>query len=423
MQTTETCPNCGGVLAEPAKFCSNCGQKNWKEPLSFRRLWGDLAKLIFYWDGKLWSSLKMLVRPGRLTEAYLNEKHAPYFNPIQLFLIAGAIWAGVSSGASHVRAEQKMRQEYNFAALVERSTLQKVFENARQIEQHSPDSLRTAHYNQLLRVSKRQMFRKHTERDSLWVAFTAESGGIHQAEYLLFKNSPYPEHQRFADALPRADGWLNNLLSSDFTEDSLKAAQIWQKRRAEDSITGPMTTFLHKDSFSVQIKGQYLQIAADDVREMPLNAVLDYYRIQGWSNRLLAQFQLRSQWEFSNLIDGGFGKLFWGVFLAIFPVAYLMRWFFRGHRFIHHFVFLLHCWTFFMLFSFCFQWLPPSFKFISDALDLVYVGYFGLALHYIYRNTWWVTALKTISLGALMLVFFGAFEFVYIVISIFWASI
>lgn len=379
--------------------------------------------MIFYWDGKLWSSLKMLVRPGRLTEAYLNEKHAPYFNPIQLFLIAGAIWAGMSTGASHLRAEQKMRQEYNFAALVERSTLQKVFENARQIEQNAPDSLRTAHYEQLLRVSKRQMFRKHTERDSLWVAFTAQSGGVHQSEYLMFKTSPYPEHQRFADALPRADDWLDQLLSPGSNEDSLKAVKVWQKRQAEDTATGPMTTFLNKDSFSIQIKGQYLHIAADDMREMPLDAVLDYYQIQGWGNRLFAQFQLRSQWEFSSLMDGGFGKLFWGIFLAIFPMAYLMRWFFRGHRFIHHFVFLLHCWTFFMLFNFCFQWLPKTFDPLSDALDLGYVVYFGLALHYIYRNNWWTTALKTVGLGALMLAFFGAFEFVYIIVSIFWASV
>jgi hypothetical protein len=192
---------------------------------------------------------------------------------------------------------------------------------------------------------------------------------------------------------------------------------------AQDTVTGPVTTFLNKDSLSIQVKGQYLRIAADDMREMPLDAVLDHYRIQGWSDRLFARFQLRSQWEFSNLIDGGFGKLFWGVFLAIFPVAYLMRWFFRGRRFIHHFVFLLHCWTFFMLCNFGFQWLPKTLAPLSYALDVIYVVYFGGALHYVYRNNWWATALKTVGLGALMLAFFGAFEFVYIVVSIFWASV
>lgn len=92
-----TCPSC--AQRRRAAFCPTCGE----EPLRPRdlkvddlatRLLGALSSV----DGRLMRSFRLLlVRPGALTEAYVAGRRRLYVAPLQLFLIANALFFALQS--------------------------------------------------------------------------------------------------------------------------------------------------------------------------------------------------------------------------------------------------------------------------------------------------------------------------------------
>lgn len=92
-----TCPGCGTVRR--TAFCQNCGE----EPLRPRDLKvDDLAARLFAAlsnvDGKLLRSFRaLLATPGALTLHYVDGRRRPYLGPLQLFLIANALFFAVQS--------------------------------------------------------------------------------------------------------------------------------------------------------------------------------------------------------------------------------------------------------------------------------------------------------------------------------------
>jgi hypothetical protein len=92
-----TCPSCAQRRA--SLFCPTCGE----EPLRPRdlkvddlatRLLGALSSV----DGRLMRSFRLLlVRPGALTEAYVAGRRRLYVAPLQLFLIANALFFALQS--------------------------------------------------------------------------------------------------------------------------------------------------------------------------------------------------------------------------------------------------------------------------------------------------------------------------------------
>lgn len=92
-----TCPGCGRRRA--SAYCPACGE----EPLRPRDLKvDDLATRIFgalsNIDGKLTRSFRaLLLRPGALTELYVAGQRRPWLGPLQLFLIANALFFAVQS--------------------------------------------------------------------------------------------------------------------------------------------------------------------------------------------------------------------------------------------------------------------------------------------------------------------------------------
>ena len=83
------CRNCGRSAGP--EFCGHCGQE--VEP---RRgpLFGLLRELLDEWlslDGRLVRTFVELVRPGRLTERYLEGKRVAYMRPLRLYLLASVL--------------------------------------------------------------------------------------------------------------------------------------------------------------------------------------------------------------------------------------------------------------------------------------------------------------------------------------------
>ena len=92
-----TCPGCARQRA--TAFCPDCGE----EPLRPRDLKvDDLAARIFAAlssvDGKLMRSFRaLLATPGALTLSYVEGSRRSYLGPLQLFLIANALFFAVQS--------------------------------------------------------------------------------------------------------------------------------------------------------------------------------------------------------------------------------------------------------------------------------------------------------------------------------------
>jgi hypothetical protein len=87
----EHCLNCGKHLR--GRYCSNCGQDSWEHQDSIWHLIRHFFNDITHYDGKLWKTVKpLLVKPGFLTQEYMNGKRASYLNPVRLFIFLNFIF-------------------------------------------------------------------------------------------------------------------------------------------------------------------------------------------------------------------------------------------------------------------------------------------------------------------------------------------
>jgi hypothetical protein len=80
------CPNCATPLE--GKWCYACGQLGEDFHRSARKLLSESLNEFFDLDNRLWSTLPdLVIRPGRLTRAYLDGHRAPQVPPLRLFLV------------------------------------------------------------------------------------------------------------------------------------------------------------------------------------------------------------------------------------------------------------------------------------------------------------------------------------------------
>jgi hypothetical protein len=94
------CANCATPLQGP--WCHACGQSAEDFHRSIFRLAAEVIEGLFHFDGRLWRTLPdLMLRPGRLTRAYLEGHRAPQIPPLRLFLVvllAIFLVGGLTSG-------------------------------------------------------------------------------------------------------------------------------------------------------------------------------------------------------------------------------------------------------------------------------------------------------------------------------------
>jgi Protein of unknown function (DUF3667) len=107
------CRNCEAPLAGP--YCAQCGQHAHESARELSAVlhnaWHDLTHL----DGRLWPTLYfLLLRPGRLTVDYFQEKRARYLPPVRLYLVLSLAFFTVNAlqapPAGSVRAAAEAHQ-------------------------------------------------------------------------------------------------------------------------------------------------------------------------------------------------------------------------------------------------------------------------------------------------------------------------
>jgi|GEM_PF-4513094 len=98
LSTTSHCLNCNHEIN--GHYCANCGQKfSENENLRLSHFLQTAVNEVFSWDSKLWTTLKLLVlRPGLLTEDYLNGRRVAHIHPVRMFIVISAMMMLINSG-------------------------------------------------------------------------------------------------------------------------------------------------------------------------------------------------------------------------------------------------------------------------------------------------------------------------------------
>jgi hypothetical protein len=91
------CLNCGADLH--GAFCGACGQRSVPADPTVAELVGDAWQELSGYDGRLASTFKSLLHPGRLTLDYLAGHRARYLSPVRLYLTLSVIYFLVAAAA------------------------------------------------------------------------------------------------------------------------------------------------------------------------------------------------------------------------------------------------------------------------------------------------------------------------------------
>lgn len=91
------CLNCGADL--DGAFCGACGQRSVPANPTVSELAGDAWQELTGYDGRIASTFRSLLRPGRLTNDYLQGRRARYLSPVRLYLIVSVVYFVVSAAA------------------------------------------------------------------------------------------------------------------------------------------------------------------------------------------------------------------------------------------------------------------------------------------------------------------------------------
>jgi hypothetical protein len=89
------CANCDAPLAD--RYCGRCGQDS-HASLSFGHFTHELVEGLFHVDSKFWRTLRtLLIRPGLLTQQYLDGRRNSYSPPFRSYLVISIAYFVVAS--------------------------------------------------------------------------------------------------------------------------------------------------------------------------------------------------------------------------------------------------------------------------------------------------------------------------------------
>lgn len=85
------CKNCTAILPDGAIYCFNCGQRYQLDKKTVGQLFREFLKETLNIESKTYRSLRDLLVPGKLTQAYFAGRQKSYLSPIRIFLVFAAI--------------------------------------------------------------------------------------------------------------------------------------------------------------------------------------------------------------------------------------------------------------------------------------------------------------------------------------------
>ena len=113
------CRNCNSAMPANAKYCSQCGQKDYTGRIKLRTILLEILETLFNLENKTFKTLGALFIPGKLTIEFFKGRHQTYFRPIRLFLIMAilhfAVIAYVVNNALEEELETQRLESYTEA--------------------------------------------------------------------------------------------------------------------------------------------------------------------------------------------------------------------------------------------------------------------------------------------------------------------
>jgi hypothetical protein len=101
------CLNCDTLLH--GEFCSNCGQRAVPPHPTVRELAGDALSEFTGWDGKFAETIRsLMLRPGQLTQEWLEGHRASYVAPLRMYLTASLLYFVVSAAAPNLTGRRNI---------------------------------------------------------------------------------------------------------------------------------------------------------------------------------------------------------------------------------------------------------------------------------------------------------------------------
>lgn len=90
------CLDCGGLLT--GRYCAACGQPANTRVLSMHDVAHDLVHSVLHLDSRVWKTLRsLLLRPGELTNAFIEGKRQRYLPPFRLYLVLSVLFFALSA--------------------------------------------------------------------------------------------------------------------------------------------------------------------------------------------------------------------------------------------------------------------------------------------------------------------------------------
>ena len=106
------CLNCGHPLKLTDKYCPNCSQANSTKKLTLLDFFEEFFANYFSYDSKLWRTLTvLLLKPGKITRAYIDGKRLSYTNPFRFLLSLAIVYFLIISFNSEFESWNKFGSE------------------------------------------------------------------------------------------------------------------------------------------------------------------------------------------------------------------------------------------------------------------------------------------------------------------------
>lgn len=120
------CLNCGTIVQ--GKYCHVCGQENVEPKESFLGMVLHFFYDITHFDGKFFSTIKVLFRkPGLLTAEYIKGRRAAYLNPVRMYVFTSAFFFLIFFSFFKLKTGDTGNES---SEGLDQATLEKIYENA-----------------------------------------------------------------------------------------------------------------------------------------------------------------------------------------------------------------------------------------------------------------------------------------------------
>lgn len=444
------CLNCHYPLAKDYKFCPNCGQHPTDGKTSFGHLFLEFFEGLFHVDGKLFTTLRHVFVPGKLTEEFFKGRHKSYAAPFQLFLVLGGLFFLLISLALHDKDEEikelferektkyvvknvlrttdsinKTFDIYNSQSSVKvfaNSVIKKVFtkfnpktpvNNGKSLKKLK--DLRENNDYKLTPAKKDSLIKKLMVDSILFIIQIADEKNISNYEAAKTAVS-------YADSIAKI-----NTVSAPEININLNNEDDTKNMLENDSLT---------DFYTFSKDKKIYKISYDDIYNLKEDEISRKYRIEGFWARLFARQKIRFYKSGGNVLHYILSKSLWIILVSMFPIALFLKLLYRRqHKYlIEHFLFLMHFTCYFFIVNILYLgwvYLESRFTgvsstgtkttFFDSLLSAIYASAvpIGLwfAMYRFYKENILKTSLKFLALTAVALLIFLAVIILGLIVS------